>query len=161
MTVDTAGLEPFWAKVSRDPSGCWLWTGGKTRNGYGLWSDRRTGTRKTWIAHRLSWILANGPIPDGLHVCHTCDVPSCLNPAHLWLGTPLDNARDKMTKGRHRGGIGHGEANSQARLTEAQVREIRHRHACGERQVALAHEFGVHIMTISQAVRRVTWKYLD
>jgi hypothetical protein len=86
----------FWKYVNKT-DGCWLWTGAIGGSGYGLLGVENRNVP----AHRLSWQIHNGPIPDGLLVCHTCDNPPCVNPAHLWLGTNLDNARDKMAKGRH------------------------------------------------------------
>jgi len=81
-------------------SGCLLWEGATVAGGYGVFS--RAG--KLVLAHRVAWEEANGTIPVGLHVCHTCDVPGCCNPAHLFLGTAVDNARDMVAKGRARGG---------------------------------------------------------
>lgn len=74
-------------------SGCWLWIGKVAHNGYGIWGNER--------AHRKSYRLHKGPIPDGLFVCHTCDVRSCINPDHLWLGTHKENMQDIVNKGRH------------------------------------------------------------
>jgi hypothetical protein len=91
--------ERFWSRV--DTSGglwaCWPWTRGRNGAGYGLISQQHRDVS----AHRLSWELANGPIPPGLYVCHTCDNPPCCNPSHLFLGTPTDNVRDMYAKGRH------------------------------------------------------------
>lgn len=89
----------FWAKVQEAPSGCWNWTGSTSgRFGYG---HIRTSKRNTENCHRISWMMANGDIPDGFCVLHRCDNPSCVNPAHLFLGTYLDNNRDMAAKGRH------------------------------------------------------------
>lgn len=72
--------------------GCWTWNGPTNRGGYGLWGQK--------LAHRVSWTLANGPIPDGLFICHHCDNPPCVNPRHLYPGTASDNARDMVTRNR-------------------------------------------------------------
>jgi hypothetical protein len=78
-------------------AGCWLWLGSTGRGGYGR---IRVGGNRTARTHRLAWELNRGPIPDGLHVLHKCDTPCCINPDHLFLGTPLDNAHDRDRKGR-------------------------------------------------------------
>jgi hypothetical protein len=147
-------------KIFRDlPSGCWLWQGRRNHQGYGLWREHASG--KNWVVHRLIWELFNDqPVPDGLQVCHTCDNPPCCNPEHLWIGTATDNAQDKVAKGRWRGGDTRGELNGQSKLTEPQVVEIRRRVAAGETRTALALEFGVHLITVSQLVRRLTWRHV-
>src|SRR5215475_8422443 len=89
---------PFWAQVSKDPSGCWLWQGRQNATGYG---------RVDWyghdvFAHRLAYELTYGPVPKDICVLHTCDVRHCVNPEHLWLGTRADNAADCDRKDRRR-----------------------------------------------------------
>lgn len=81
-------------------SGCWLWDGHVDRMGYAVLSIRSRFIN----GHRVMWEWRNGPIPKGMHVCHKCDVPSCINPDHLFLGTHADNMADKMRKGRARNG---------------------------------------------------------
>lgn len=91
------GRDRFMVKVSMQASGCWLWTGAHNEEGYGTFA---LDGYKVLRAHRVSWILHRGPIPNGLCVCHHCDTPACVNPGHLFLGTKRDNARDRDAKGR-------------------------------------------------------------
>lgn len=79
-----------------DPNQCWLWTGPVNNTGYGLAFFKNKQT----LAPRSSWEVHNGPIPDGMYVLHRCDTPACINPAHLFLGTAMDNTRDMIAKGR-------------------------------------------------------------
>ena len=141
----------FWAKVNRGrPDDCWLWTAARGGNGYGLF---RIG-RIVQPAHRFSWEIHNGPIPEGLFVLHRCDNPLCVNPAHLFLGTQADNMADRNAKGR----TSRGEAHGEAKLTEAQVREIR---ASRESQRAIAKRLGVAQTTISDIRKGKTWKLIS
>lgn len=90
-------LQNFWKKVNkRSDNECWEWIGAKVRGGYGSSSIQK----RLFQAHRLSWIIHNGEIPKGMLVCHTCDNPPCVNPSHLFLGTHLDNAKDRVLKNR-------------------------------------------------------------
>lgn len=83
----------FWSYVKKSHEhGCWTWTWVRDRKGYGRWRNK--------LAHRVSWEVRNGPIPDGLYICHTCDNPPCVNPAHLYAGTHEDNTRDAVERGR-------------------------------------------------------------
>lgn len=110
-------IENFWAKV--DKSGdCWNWTAFKSK-GYGY---IMCGWKNPVRAHRFSWVLHNGDIPDGMFVCHKCDNPSCVRPDHLFLGTPADNVIDMVQKGRNVSCP--GPKNGVAKLTPEQVRAI-------------------------------------
>ncbi len=100
--------------------GCWLWFGTTDKKtGYG--SIRIDG--KMVKAHRASWTVHRGRIPAGIKVLHQCDIPNCINPNHLFLGTQLDNIRDMEAKGRRRSAM--GQKNGRAKLTAKQVAEIR------------------------------------
>lgn len=145
--------ERFWRNV-RKSDGCWEWTAYRDGRGYG--SIRSDGA--TWRAHRLSWVMAHGPILPGLFVCHRCDNPPCVNPVHLFLGTPADNMRDMDAKGRRV--AMPGALNRHAKLTPAQVIEIRRRAANGERGTALAAEFGISQPSAHMVIVRKNWRHL-
>jgi hypothetical protein len=112
--------ERFWPKVDKDADGgCWVWTASRNEQGYGCCGFNG----RTYTAHRLSYELARGPIPPGMHVLHRCDNPPCVNPEHLFVGDQSDNMRDMYGKGR--GANRQGELSGAAKLTESQVREIK------------------------------------
>lgn len=118
---------------------------------------------KQRLAHRVSWELSNGPIPGGVGysgtcVLHKCDVPACVNPEHLFLGTQSDNVADRDAKGRSNGGNSPGEAHSQAKLTGAKVLDIRSRR--GESPYALAKEFGVSYAQIWNIRSGKSWRHI-
>lgn len=147
--------ERFWGKVQKT-SDCWEWTGNKTRKGYGLFSTLPKPERGIRCAHVVSYELAGGLIPDGMLVCHHCDNPRCVRPEHLFLGTPADNSRDMVNKGRSAKGSRH----SQAKLDESKVQEIRRLRGTGMHQKVIAEKFGVARTLVSRIVNRRIWTHI-
>lgn len=150
--------ERFWEKV-RKAEGCWEWTAFRMRNGYGTIGYETKPGRK-WFAHRVSWLLHYGPIPDGMFVCHHCDNPGCVRPDHLFLGTPADNMADKKRKGRDYAPGSPGERNPKAKLTEAMVRRIHALASGGMTQVQVGAIMGVTQTTVGCIMLGHTWKHL-
>ena len=161
----------FWANVVKTDS-CWRWTAARTEDGYG----RIFGNGRSLRAHRLSFEIHLGPIPDGMQVLHRCDNPQCCNPEHLFLGTTADNMADKFAKGREnlpsRSGENHwmrrspervarGTAFRRSHLTEATVAEIRAKYSTGHfTQRALAAEYGIDHRNLHLIINRKTWKHV-
>lgn len=144
----------FWRQVRvAGVDECWEWTGGKHRGLYGVLSVNGRQQR----AHRFSYELHVGPIPDGLYVCHACDNPGCVNPAHLWLGTNEQNTADKTAKGRQ--ARVRGIANPSAKLTADQVRAIRSDKSHSRRELAAM--YGLHYMTIGRILRRESYSEIQ
>jgi hypothetical protein len=108
------------------------------------------------LAYRVAWELTRGPIPTGMYVCHHCDVPLCVNPDHLFVGTHADNTADMMTKNRQAKGVRQGSA----KLTDDAVREIRACWLTMASQPELAREFGVTQAVIWAIVNRRTWRHV-
>lgn len=159
----------FWSKVDKTGD-CWLWKAATFPSGYGVFGKRTHFP--TQRAHRIAYILTYGPIPDDLSVCHRCDTPACVNPAHLTLGTTQYNSADMIAKGRqakgdnqglrkHPGAAARGERQHLAVLTADQVRAIRHLHAGGATQRALCRQFGVAATTLCNIVHRRTWRHVE
>lgn len=146
-------------RSSISSNGCWEWDG-STRSGYGRITvgSRTDGTRRTMSAHRLSYELHFGDIPDGMEVCHKCDNRRCVNPYHLFLGTRQDNIDDRERKRRNN--PPKGEKHPKAKLTEADVLAIREKRSAGVSYGKLAKEYGVCKKTVMDVASGKHWSYL-
>jgi HNH endonuclease len=149
--------ERFFEKVDtgNTVNGCWLWLAGKNHQKYGRfyydgWDQP---------AHRVAYILANGPVDPKLLACHSCDQPSCVNPSHIFMGTQKQNMEDCKKKGRFATHI--GEANPRARLTNAQVIQIRKLFDSGlYTRRALIKMYKIPASTLDNVIYRINWKHL-
>ncbi len=155
----------FWRRVQKTGT-CWLWTGHRDRKGYGAFT-----APGIWLAHRFSYQLHHGPIPAGMLVCHKCDNPPCVNPDHLFLGTPKDNMVDAAQKQRMARGsknaahlyperVLRGSRHASSKLTEEIVLNIRSAYAAGGvTHQELGKRYGVHASTICKIIRRIMWAH--
>lgn len=145
----------FWEKVDKSAD-CWTWTGAKDGKGYGRFNWTGSRPVRTKSAHIAAWLLSGLPAPAaGAILMHDCDNPSCVNPAHLRVGTKAQNSRDMVERGRSARGSGH----SQAVLTEAIVMEFRRRVGLGENIKKTARELGIKEENTTSALY-TNWKYL-
>lgn len=165
LSIQLARLSSrFWSYVDKS-SECWTWTGGRFAGGL-RYGQFRVGLKKM-KAHRVSWILTNGAIPDRLRVCHYCDNPICVRPDHLFLGTDYDNALDRTLKGRTRNGsrqhahLYRHERNSAAKITMDIARAIRDRRASGLKLTAIAREFSLSQSQIRNIATGKCWREED
>jgi hypothetical protein len=181
----------FWSKVRiAGPDDCWEWQARSISDGYGYLTISFGGgcqPARRFRAHRLSWVIANGPIPDALGILHKCDNRLCVNPIHLFTGTHRDNMEDMVSKGRSATGdrnaarlfperrarglkhgshtkphtLRRGSSNGNSHLTEEKVAVIRRRYCAGEAsQRKLAEEFSLSINWVNQIVRGLVWKHI-
>ncbi len=143
----------FWTFVDKRAD-CWLWTGACSGDGYGAFTLRH---HVMISAHRFAYQIQIGPIPDGEHVLHRCDIKVCVRGEHLFLGNSRINSDDKVAKLRHSYGSSHG----RAKLVEADIIAIRREYAAGDiSQTTLARYYGVNQTIISDIVRHVTWRHV-
>jgi len=153
IKLNAADIARFWEKVDwRGLNECWEWAAGCNPNGYGIFQLNGSA----YFAHRIAFVVANGDTE--LHVLHTCDNPPCCNPKHLFAGTPGDNQRDSVDKGR--AADRRGEDNGRAKLTESDVREIRRLHAGGWLLREIVDEYGISKLNVSRICSGKRWKHL-
>lgn len=141
-------LVRFWAKVHKQKK-CWKWIASTKAKGYGQFSIKSS----MYLATRISYAIANSD-PGKFCVCHSCDNPNCVNPAHLWIGTIQEDMDDKVVKNRQ----ARGEKNGQSKLTEKQVKEILE---SDEIHQVLATRYGISRSNISLVKRREAWKHVE
>lgn len=145
LPVPQSIIHKFMAKVKFSGSeDCWTWKGGKSPRGYGYLSHKRN-----LRAHRVSYAIVHGDLPEGLQICHECDNPSCVNPSHLFAGTAQENSHDCVRKGRH--------VSAMTKFTKEQVIAIR---ADNRNYRDIAKEYGVHDKTISYMKRGLSYKHV-
>lgn len=148
-------IDKFWSRVDkRGPDDCWEWKGGRFNTGYGIiYSNNRAMS-----THRFSYLLNKGPIPKGMFICHRCDNPPCVNPAHLFAGTPLDNQLDARSKNRFN--PKRGEECHWSKLTDDTVSAIRRLVSSGRTMCSVAKEFKIHRGTVRDICRGYTWAHV-
>lgn len=143
----------FFKKIMPEPNtGCWLWSGAPYGEGYGSFMHKGVIMR----AHRFSYLIHKGEIPDGLHVLHTCDVRCCVNPDHLFLGTNIDNINDKIKKGRQ----ANGASINNSKLVGDQVMEIVSLYNSGNSIKSISKIFNITTANLYYIVSGITWGHL-
>lgn len=158
--IHPEAADRFWPKVSKS-DGCWLWSGWLNEHGYGMLSlPTRTGQRN-WRAHRLSWLLTYGDIPAGQLVLHRCDVPRCVRPTHLFLGTQADNMADMTAKGRRAQPTRRGTHNGRAKIDADMALRIRRAYLTGDwTNKALAERLGVSVHIVKHITSGRHWAHV-
>ena len=154
--TDKVNESKFWVKVDKS-DGCWIWKAYRDKDGYGV---VRVGNR-TMLAHRVSYYMANNGIKDSLCVCHKCDNPPCVNPAHLFLASRQENMDDMTRKGRAKPNKKRGSAHYKAILNEALVLKIREVYKNGNVTIGeIAEIFGLTPSGVGNAIYGKTWTHI-
>jgi hypothetical protein len=163
--------ERFWPKVDKNGpvpahcpelGPCWMWLAQLSHEGYGKIErgSKSDGTKRPWLAHRVSYELEHGSCPDDRQVNHGCDNRRCVNPAHLHLGDHQSNAREMVERGRHKPTGFKGSRCGQAKLNEAKVIAARAAHAAGEKIKVLARQYGVSQRAMQFALSGRNWGHV-
>lgn len=163
FSVTNSDVLRFFEKVDKTPGhgpndDCWIWLAGSTKKGYGLFGF---GNANQFLAHRVSFFIANGHLPTDMLICHECDNPPCVNPTHLFPGTTTDNMNDCANKGRTGTNGLRGEDMPDNKLTSRQVLEMREMYWSIEKGYEdIGRKYGVCGSTVINILRRKTWKHL-
>jgi hypothetical protein len=157
LMIELSIYEKFRQKYSAIDNGCWRWNGALDKDGYGdFWYIIGKDIRRNFAAHRASWELFKYEIPEGLSVLHKCDNPWCVNPEHLFLGTQLDNIRDRDSKNRWT--PRYGEINPMSKLKSFQVSEIKRLLSIGKRNLDVARKFNISPQTVCGIKKNRSWR---
>lgn len=151
----------FWSKVDREaPGGCWLWKASKNNKGYGMFCVRSWGYQHKQLAHRLCYADQVCPIPKGALLLHSCDNPSCVNPAHLRVGSHRENVADMDQRGRRISNTPKGAENCNAILTDGQVIALRKDYISGATHAELAKRYGISVRSVPDYTGSRSWRHL-
>lgn len=164
--IERNSFDRFLNKIEFSPTGCWLWNGLVDKDGYGR---HRPGCGTKYMrAHRFSYEVFIGPIPHGLNILHSCDIPGCVRPWDLFPGTNRDNINDMLMKGRTTRGKdtvdplrrARGARCGRSKLSESTVIDIRSRHNYGESYRSIGRTFGINKKTVTKICSGESWKHI-
>lgn len=155
MSPPKLSIESRLQKHTKLSNGCWVFNGSLDKDGYGVFTY---GRGKQVRAHRMAFEFYVGPIPNLILVCHSCDNPSCINPEHLFLGSPKDNTQDMIKKQRRP--VLSGDDHPNAKLTEHQAHEIKQLRKQNVPLRSIANQYGISFQTVSSIAKGTTWKHI-